>query len=226
MSQRRKDNHEPVCREKWLEFKFHDFEYTQDKSDVDRMASLLGEIFQAEFRKRKEELRQGGMSVKSSWQTTIGEFADRVPTREERKKDGTFKKYERNRRASNRTKDEHDVLVGNAMARMELHNFLAGKTGTVPDIEWVAANLFAGVDLLALDPEDIPSQTAANMLEGAKEEPAKFWAALYAHQDKKAADRTSLSDSGRTHVEVVGELFAERDVFDAMMETTDVAVGA
>ncbi len=204
MTQRRKDNYEPPCREKWLEYRFHDFEYGQDKADIDRMARKEGSIFLREFRHRREEVRRGGMSVKDAYRTAIIEFAERVPTREECKK-GDFKKYERNRRASNRTKDEHDSLVGNAMSLMELHESLAGKTGTVPDIEWVAANLFAGVNLLDLDPDDIPSQTAANMLLGAKQDPAKFWAALYVHQEKKAADRTSLSDSGRGHEEVMGK---------------------
>jgi hypothetical protein len=224
MTQRRKDNYEPACREKWLEFRCHEFEYAQDKADIDRMARTQGAVFLAEFRERREVLRKGGMNIKQVYRTAIGELADRIPTREECKK-GAFRAYERNRRASQRNKDEHDVLVGNVMSRMELHAALAGKKSSVPDIEWVAENFYAGVDILALDPADIPSRTALNRLESAISDPAKFWAAFDNHEDRKASGRVSLSDSGRSHVEVMQELFAERDVFDGMMETADVAVG-
>jgi hypothetical protein len=226
MAQHRKDNYEPPSREKWLEYQFHEFQCAEDKADVDRMARKQGAVFLAEFREHKEKLRKGGMSIEIAWQTAIREFAPRVPTRDELKKNGTFAKYERNRRSSKRQSDANKLRVDNAMTRRDLHEALAGKKGSVPPIEWVAENLFDEIDILGLDPADIPSRTALNMLEWAKNDRARFWKEHADHEARKAAGRISLSDSGRNHEEVMRELCAQFDVFEAMMETADAVVGA
>jgi hypothetical protein len=206
MGKRSKDNYEPPSREKWLEYQFHEFKGSEDKADVDRMARKTGMNFLVEFKEHKESLRKSGMSIANAWQTAIRDFADRVPTRDELKKRGTLR-------------------VDDAMSRLDLHKALAGKPAKIEDVDWVAEHLFPGLDILSLEPKDIPSRIALNMLDSAKDNQPEFWKGYRDELSRRANKRTSLSDSGRSHVEVMGELFAERDVFDAMMETADVAVG-
>jgi hypothetical protein len=225
MGKRSKDNYEPPSREKWLEYQFHEFKGSEDKADVDRMARKTGMNFLVEFKEHKESLRKSGMSIANAWQTAIRDFADRVPTRDELKKRGTYTKYERNRRSSRRQENASKLRVDDAMSRLDLHKALAGKPAKIEDVDWVAEHLFPGLDILSLEPKDIPSRIALNMLDSAKDNQPEFWKGYRDELSRRANKRTSLSDSGRSHVEVMGELFAERDVFDAMMETADVAVG-
>jgi hypothetical protein len=219
------ENYEPTSRDRWLDQKHLEFDCKEDKREAARLGMRLGVDFWTGFTRKRDALKRGGLSVREAWRRAIVEVADQVPSRKTLRETGEYTKSERQRAVRKKRKAKRDCAAVEGMSRIELHRELAGKKGSVPGIEWVAEHLFAEVDILALDPADIPSRTALNMLEWAKGDQAKFWDDYDKHEERKARGRTSLSDSGRSHVEVTRELFAERDVLDAMMGTADVAVG-
>lgn len=232
-----KKDYEPVSQEKWIAFK--DREYDSDdkvanrdnKRDLHRQVLklnakiCLGDGFRREFQDRRDTLRSGGKSLTEAYRTAILEFARRIPTHEALVEDGTYRAFEQKRLAHQRYKEDREVEKRVSLTRLELHEELAGKRAKIEDVDWVAEHLFAGLDVLTLDPEDIPSRMALNMLESANNNKPDFWSGYRKELVLRAAKRTSLSDSGRGHVEVMQELFAEKAVFDGMMETADVAVG-
>lgn len=207
----------PVSREQWLDLKLREFDCADDKRDADSLAHRMGKAFWMDFRNRREELRQGGMSLVQAYRAAITEMAEHVPAEAELKgRNGPYSKYQKIRKAGEEYREKRKYADHRAITRSELHRLLAGKESSpLRDIEWVAENLFPGLDVLSLDPEDIPSRSALNLLEWASKNPNEFRQVYDRERVRNAVTaHISLADSGRAHEEVMKELLAAKALIE------------
>lgn len=227
------DKREPVCREKWAENVFREFDCKEDKREIHRLMCKMGLAFQQDFRTRRDELKRGGMSLAESYRTAIRELAENIPTRAQLAANGTFGKYERMKRARKTYKEKRVLAVTKGLTRVELHRELRGKKSTVlEDVEFVADHLSPDLDILGLDPDEIPSRSALNMLVWANSNPDKYWSDNVKERLRiESARRGALADNGQDDKALMYELIrAGREIEEKGFaqsplptETADVA---
>jgi hypothetical protein len=215
-----------VSREFWLDLQSLQFNCKEDKGDVWSAAMRTGKPFAQDFAARRDELRKGGKSLTEAYRTAIAEFAPHVPTHEQLEKGGDYAKYQRMRRASERNKRKREGETEVFVTRQDMHERLKGKKSSiVRDVEWVDEHLFPGVDILALDLDDVPSRSALNLLEWATSNQTEYRRDYSKERIKSALTQNiALSDSGRDHEKLMAELLAAKAEIEGEEETTNAGV--